>query len=1180
MESIVKKEERILQYWDQNKIFEKSIIQNKKNKIFSFYDGPPFATGLPHYGTLLPSFIKDTVLRYQTMQGLSTKREWGWDCHGLPIENLIEKKLKIKSKKEIEEIGVKKFNQACKDNILSCKEEWKDFIKRIGRWVDMEKDYKTMNIDYMESVWWGFKQLWDKKLIYQGYKSMHICPRCETTLSNFEISLGYKETQDISIIVKFKIRDKKNNFFLAWTTTAWTLPGNTALAIDPDLFYCKIKIKDTKSQIDEYLILAKDRLKIISQEYTIIEEFKGNKLINLFYEPLFDYYYNDKSIKNKKNGWKIYPAEFIKSNEGTGIVHIAPAFGEEDMLLGQKHNLPFIQHIEENGCFKKEIKNWAGEQVKPQENHLKTDQKIIAWLNKNNQLFSQEKIKHRYPFCWRCNTPLLNYATSSWFIQVTKIKSALIKNNQQINWLPKHLKYGRFEKWLTEVKDWAISRSRFWGTPLPIWKCQKCENITVIGSKKDLLKQKFSTNQYHILRHGQTIYQTKKRDIIYPCFGNDSVELTKQGEAQIEKVAKILKKEKIDLIFSSDFLRTKQTANIIAQKLKLKIVFDKRLRDVNLGVWHGKSKKEFYQVFPRTEEKRFYERPLEGESWLDCKKRILNFINEINQKYQNKKILIISHGDVLWLLEGAMKGLENKQYFHLPIIKVGEIKKLNFKNLPYNERGELDFHRPYIDKIKFKCSKCNQEMERITEVFDCWFESGSMPFAHIHYPFENKKNFEENFPADFIAEGLDQTRGWFYSLLVLSTALFNKPSFKNVIVNGLVLAEDGRKMSKSLKNYPEPMEVINKYGSDALRYYLLSSPLVSAKPLKLSIQKIDQVVKKNILILLNVCQFYQTYSSDNLQTPLQIQEKEFSKNLLDQWIISKLHSLVKEITQTMNNYKVMQASKPIQIFINDLSTWYLRRSRKRLKQKNSLDKQEAEKTLFYVLKKLSIIIAPFMPFLAESVYLNLKNRHKQNFKDFKESVHLEKWSEINNNLINKNLEQEMEEIKKIISQALAQRKQANIKVRQPIASLKIKNQKSKIKNKELLELIKQEVNVKKIIFDSGIKKELEIDTKITPKLKKQGYVREITRIIQKLRKQQGLTPKDRIIIQLLTNNKEIKEIIKQEEKYLKEVTLADKLIFILDNSPPPNYSEIKQFSNQAKKVQIEEKTIYLKTQKQ
>ncbi|MDD5760469.1 MAG: isoleucine--tRNA ligase [Candidatus Pacebacteria bacterium] len=947
----IQKEKEILGFWQKNKIFEQSIDQRPKDKGYVFYDGPPFATGLPHYGHILASLIKDAVSRYWTMRGFRIERRWGWDCHGLPIENLIEQELGLKSKKDIEKIGIDKFNQTCKEVVLRYADEWKKIIPRIGRWVDMENAYRTMDFNYMESVWWVFKELWGKGLIYEGYKSMHICPRCGTTLSNFEVSLGYKDAEDLAVTIKFKAKDLKETFFLAWTTTPWTLPGNVALAVGNNIDYLKIQIKNN------YYILAEKRLEIIKDDYRIIERMKGKDLVGLAYEPLFDYFSKQKDLENKENGWKIYAADFVSIEEGTGIVHIAPAFGEDDLALGRKENLPFIQHVKGDGRFRKEVRDWENQEVKPRDNISKTDMKIVEWLGKQNKLFSQEKIVHSYPFCWRCDSPLLNYATSSWFVKVTAIKEKIIKNNKKVNWVPSHIKEGRFGKILEEAPDWSISRSRYWGTPLPIWRCE--------GKK--------------------------------------------------------------------------------------------------------------------------------------------------NQKPED--------------YSGRGRRIKNQQYCNnIKVIgSVEELEKLSGQKIK-------DLHRPYIDAVSFRCEKCGGTMKRIPEVLDCWFESGSMPYAQVHYPFENKKFFEKNFPAQFVAEGIDQTRGWFYTLMVLSTALFDQPAFLNNIVNGIILAENGQKMSKHLKNYPEPMQIIDKYGADAVRLYLLTSPAIKAEDLCFSEKGVEQILKKSLIILWNVYGFYQLYASkdkENLDSSLIIENIK-SLPILDQWILSKINTLNKTITEAMERYSLEDAIKPIEKFIEDLSLWYLRRSRQRFKEDKEI--KEASLVLRNALFILSKLAAPFVPFLSEQLYQNLKS------KDDPVSVHLCDYPEAEKKLINEQLEEEMEIARQIVSLALAGRAEVGIKVKQPLNELRIKSCKLKDKD-ELIQLIKDEINVKQVVFDNKLEKEVELDLNLTPELKREGIKRECFRQIQIIRKKANLSRDDEIIISFEGDEPIINLLRENEEEMKKQLRI-------------------------------------------
>ncbi len=999
-------EEKLIKHWKKNKTFEKSVTQKSKNKEYIFYDGPPFATGLPHYGHILAGTLKDVVPRYWTMRGYRIERKFGWDCHGLPVEYEVEKELGLKGKQDIEEnYGVSKFCEKCRSIVTRYTKEWEETVDRMGRWVDFRDDYKTMDPEYMETIWWIFRQLWNKNLLYEGHKPMHICPRCVTPLSNFEVTQGYKDVTDQSVTAKFRLDDEPNTYVLAWTTTPWTLPGNFFLALGENITYALVEKtfydegetakRTTAFKKGEKYILAKELLKKFFPEgdYKLIKSFKGKKLEGKTYEPLFPYYADMK----KEGGFKVVVGDFVSTEEGTGVVHIAGGFGEDDMLITQKLGFPIIQHLGIDGKFKPEVKHFAGQEVKPADDGMKTDRKIVQYLEKAGKVFESHTYTHSYPHCWRCDSPLLNYATTSWFVKVTKLKNRMLKANQNINWVPDHLQDGRFGQWLENARDWCISRNRFWGAPLPIWRAKDGDMICV-GSIKEL------------------------------------------------------------------------------------------------------------------------------------------------EKLSGKKV--------------------------------------------------TDLHKHKVDRIKIK--KNGKTYTRIPEVLDCWFESGSMPYAQMHYPFENKARFDRNFPAKYIAEGLDQTRGWFYTLVVLGVALFGKSPFKNVIVNGLVLAEDGKKMSKRLKNYPEPKVVFDKHGADALRFYMMNSPVVKADTLRFSEKGVDEVVKGILLPIWNSYSFFVTYANIDKWKPA----VKRPKSKLDKWILSELQLLIQEVTTQMNAYDLQKATDPIPKFLDNLTNWYIRRSRRRFwKNENDNDKAEAYYTLHHVLVTLSKIIAPFCPFISEEIYRNLTGE---------ESVHLADWPKANENLINKALSKEIKLTRTIVALGHSIRAAKQVKVRQPLSKvsialppgMKVRFEKKVVEeelNVKKPETLKDASHVAKIRISPNAKvlgpkhgndvqkiiaaaragkfkitgktvkvgkykltgKEVSVgyigkegfdvasedgivvalDTTITEDLKLEGHARDLVRIIQDMRKEAGYNVSDRIMVGIESKGKVAKAVY-TFRKYICHETLA------------------------------------------
>jgi isoleucyl-tRNA synthetase len=934
----------ILEFWDKDQTFQKSIDQRPDNKPYVFYDGPPFATGLPHYGHIVASTMKDVIPRYKTMQGYRVNRVWGWDCHGLPIENIVEKELGTKSKKEIEEMGVAKFNELCESKVLGYVDDWKKVIRRLGRWVDMDNAYKTMDLSYMESVWWVFKQLWDKGLVYQGYRAMHICPRCETTLSQQEVSEGYKDVKDISVVAKFKVTNKEATklqsyegdvFVLAWTTTPWTLPGNVLLAVGAEIEYSVVVFEGAHYVVAKELVLQV----FADKEFQVVDSCVGADLVGLTYEPLFPYYGHVEGIEN---AYRVVTADFVTTTDGTGVVHIAPAFGTDDYEVFKKEKVPFIQHVGMDGRFKKEVLDFAGTHVKPIGDHTATDVEIIKYLAHNGKLFSKLKYEHSYPHCWRCDTPLLNYATSSWFVSVEKVKERALQLAQDINWSPEHIKEGRFGQWLAGARDWSISRQRFWATTIPVWQSED----------------------------GDTI-----------CYGS------------------------------------------VAE--------------------------------------------LEADSGVTV----------------------------------------------------------------------TNLHKHKVDEIVVE--KNGKTYKRVPDVLDTWFDSGSMPYAERHYPFEKKGEFEGSFPAEFIAEGQDQTRAWFYYLHVLATAVMDKPAFKNVIVNGIVLAEDGKKMSKKLQNYPDPMKLIESYGSDALRYYLMASPVVAAENLNFVEAGVREVFSKLVNTLWNVLEMYKQASGSSDQRS---GNTTMSEHVLDRWIVAKLHVLIREVTEGLEKYELHTASRPLADFVlGDLSQWYVRRSRDRF------ESGEGVETLRYVLETLSKLLAPFTPFIAETVFQETRNKTQET----KQSVHLEMWPACDESLIEGDLIRDMMIIRNYTELTLSLRAETKNKIRQPLSEVFIAEtlgekssqyfidflREGKSYKNSLIEIFLEETNIKSFLTEkpdnlnnnyvfkeSGIYT-VALNVEITEELKREGLAREVVRAINQLRKEKGLQASDKIVITWSTQSETLRSVL-------------------------------------------------------
>lgn len=1012
-------ENRILAYWRERNCFRRSIEKRAGAPHFLFYDGPPFATGLPHYGHLLTGTIKDIIPRYQTMKGRYVERRFGWDTHGLPVEMLIEQELNLNGPMDIRAYGVGKFNEVCRSSVLKLAPEWRRTTERLGRWVDFDHDYKTMDRTFMESVWWVFKQLWDQGRVYEGRRVMPYSWRLATPLSNFEAGLNYKEVQDPAVTVRFRDASDPDLSYLAWTTTPWTLISNMALCVNGEFDYHEVKCADGSR-----VVLAASRLEsyfTAKDNHTVLKTFKGQELVGRHYAPLFPYF----AGKKTEGSFCIVADGYVTADDGTGIVHQAPAYGEDDYRVCSLHGVPFVDAIDAEGNFLPEISEFQGQNIK------EADKAIIHRLKSDGNLLRHDVINHSYPFCYRSDTPLIYRAISAWYVRVEDMRERMVKNNDAVHWIPEYVKDGRFGNWLAQARDWNISRNRFWGNPIPVWRCEGCGALEALASAAEL-------------------------------------------EAKCG--------EKVE-----------------------------------------------------------------------------------------------------------------------------------------------DLHIHFIDRLTWSCSRCKQAMRRVPEVLDCWFESGSMPYAQLHYPFESKELFTSAFPADFIGEGLDQTRGWFYTLMVISTALFDKSPFKNVIVNGIVLAEDGKKMSKRLKNYPDPQKIFDSFGADALRLYLVNSPVVRGDNLRLAEAGIRDTVRQVLLPLWNVYSFFTTYATVDRYTP----HANFraSPNELDRWAVSRLQTLLASIEKEMAEYRLYAVVPALLSFLDELTNWYLRRSRRRFWEENVEDKQAGYDTLHRVLLDVSKALAPFLPFLSEEIYLNLS----QISDTREESVHHCDYPVANKSCVDTQLEYDMGLIIQVVSLGRTLRARDTIKVRQPLRSITVITRKESDAGalQRLAHHIQEELNVKQVLFSSHeeefvtlalkpnypalgpiVGKEMKrlaadlqklerseilriedgatylfdgkelpaglfqierkpkdgrsietargitvfFDTSIDPALLNEGIAREFINRIQRMRKEAALQVSDRIEVSY-AGPAEFRECLKQHSEYIQGETLAVVLVSVESSSASSEFEE-------------------------
>ncbi|MBO5408438.1 MAG: isoleucine--tRNA ligase [Clostridia bacterium] len=1004
--NFVEREKKTELFWKENGIFEKSIESRKEGETFTFYDGPPTANGKPHIGHVLTRVIKDMIPRYKTMKGYHVLRKAGWDTHGLPVELEVEKKLGLDGKEQIEEYGLEPFIKECKESVWKYKGMWEDFSGTVGFWADMDDPYVTYTNDFIESEWWALKQIWEKGLLYKGFKIVPYCPRCGTPLSSHEVAQGYKDVKEKSAIAKFKVKGAENEFILAWTTTPWTLPSNVALCVNPDETYVKIETDGVKYILAEALVPS-----VIEGEYTVLETYVGKELEFKEYEPLFDF------AKPDKKAYYIVCDHYVTLTDGTGIVHIAPAFGEDDAKVGRNYDLPFVQLVDQKGEMTAETP-WAGMFCKD------ADKEVFIDLDKRGLLFKALPFEHSYPFCWRCDTPLIYYARDSWFIKMTEVKENLIKNNNTVNWIPESIGKGRFGDWLNNVQDWGVSRDRYWGTPLNIWQCE-CGHRHAIGSIEEL------------------------------------------------------------------------------------------------------------------------------------------------------------------------------------------------KSMSDNCPDEIELHRPFIDAVTIKCPECGKQMHRVKEVIDCWFDSGAMPFAQWHYPFENKEIFQENFPADFISEAVDQTRGWFYSLLAISTLIFDKAPYKNVIVLGHVQDENGQKMSKSKGNAVDPFDALAEHGADAIRWYFYSNS-APWLPNKFHKGAVTEGQRKFMGTLWNTYAFFVLYANiDGFDATKYTLEYD-KLPVMDKWLLSKLNTLTETVDTYLADYKITETSRVLDDFVDELSNWYVRRSRERFWGKEmTQDKINAYMTLYTALVTVAKLSAPMIPFMAEDIYRNLVCSID---KSAPESVHLCDFPVANTAWIDKELEEKMNEVVDIVVLGRAARNSANIKNRQPIGKMFVKAENTL--SEFFCDIIAEELNVKEVTFTDSVKdftsysfkpqlktlgprfgkqlgelrtilseldgiaamEELEtkgtltitlggkeealtkedlliesaqvpgyesnsdygitvvLDTNLTEELLEEGFVREVVSKIQTMRKDSGFEVTDHIVVSVAGNDK-VAEIMKKNEATIKEDVLAEEISY-------------------------------------